>query len=378
MNKPIRVLHILTAMERAGTETLLMNLYRNIDRSKLQFDFAVSTTDKAAYDDEIETMGGRIIQYPRYTGKNHFMYKRWWADFFAEHDEYHIVHGHIGSTAAIYLKIAKGTGKFTIAHSHSTYGKPNMRQILYRIFSYQTRFIADYFFGCSMPALETRYGKKVAHNSDIAQVIHNAIDVEKFGYNIKARKHIRNSLYIKTEDFVVGTVGRLSSPKNPYFTLEIAEQLSKKIPNFKFLWVGTGELEDNIKRIIKQKNLMDRIILTGSVSNVNEMYQAMDVFIFPSLWEGLGNVTIEAQASGLPTLCSDKVPHEAKVTDLLRFLSIDNVKIWCDEILKLQKIVMSDKYSRKDTCKDIVEAGYDITAVAKWLENFYIEHSKSI
>lgn len=378
MNKPIRILHVLTAMERAGTETLLMNLYRNIDRNKVQFDFAVSAVNKAAYDDEIIAMGGRIFHYPRYTGKNHFAYKKWWVDFFAKHDEYHIVHGHIGSTAAIYLKIAKETGRFTIAHSHNTYGKPSIHQIMYRIYSYSTRFIADHFFGCSMSALETRYGKKVAHNSDIAHVLHNAIDAEKFRYNAKTREHIRDELSIKADNFVAGTVGRLSSQKNPYFILDIIKQLSEKLPDFKFLWVGTGELESDIKRIIKENDLIDKVIFTGSVPNANEMYQAMDVFIFPSLWEGLGNAAIEAQASGLPTLCSNKVPREAKVTKLSVFLPLDNAKIWSDKISDLEKMVKSDKYSRKDTYEDIVKAEYDITAVAKWLEKFYLGHDKSI
>ena len=368
----IRILHVLSGMERAGTETLLMNLYRHIDRSKIQFDFAVSATNKAAYDDEIIAMGGRIFHYPRYRGKNHFAYKKWWNEFLTKHNEYQIVHGHIGSTAAIYLNIAKKHGRYTIAHSHSTYGKPDAQQILYRIYSYPTRFIADYFLGCSMPALECRYGKKVAHNGNKAQILHNAIDAEKFRYNPEARKKIQNELSIRENTFVVGTVSRLTPQKNPYFTLDIIKQLSKKIPHFKFLWVGTGELEDDIKRIVKESKLTDRVIFTGSVPNANEMYQAMDVFIFPSLWEGLGNVAIEAQAAGLPTLCSIEVPREAKATDLANFLPLDSAETWCDELLNLESLIKSKEYTRKDTFEEIIKAKYDISAVAEWLEKFYL------
>ena len=368
----IRILHVLSAMERAGTETLLMNLYRHIDRNKIQFDFAVSATSKAAYDDEIIAMGGRIFHYPRYKGKNHFAYQKWWDKFLTKHTEYQIVHGHIGSTAAIYLKIAKKHGLYTIAHSHNTYRKLDAQQVLYRIYSYPTRFVADYFFGCSMPALESRYGKRVAHNAKKAQILHNAIDAEKFRYNPEARQRIRSNLSISDNNYVVGTVGRLTPQKNPYFTIKIIEQLSKKMPHFKFLWVGSGELEDDIKRIVKEKRFTDRVIFTGSVPNANEMYQAMDVFIFPSLYEGLGNVAIEAQASGLPTLCSVEVPHEASATNLAKFLPLDNTQIWCRELISLENQVKSEEYSRKDTYEEIVRAEYDITAVAEWLEKFYL------
>lgn len=372
MANPVRVLHVLSAMERAGTETLLMNLYRNIDRSKIQFDFAVSATSKAAYDDEIIAMGGKIIHYPRYNGKNHFAYQKWWDKFLTKHTEYQIVHGHIGSTAAIYLKIAKKHGRYTIAHSHNTYGKPDAQQILYRMFSYPTRFVADHFFGCSMPALESRYGKMVAHNGEKAQILHNAIDAKKYRYNLEICQKIRENLSINMNDFVVGTIGRLTPQKNPYFTLKVIKQMSKEVPNFKFLWVGTGELESDIKRIIKESSLTDRVIFTGSVSNANEMYQAMDVFIFPSLWEGFGNVAIEAQAAGLPTLCSVEVPREAKATELAMFLPLDNTQIWCRELISLKSRVKSDGYSRKDTYEEIIKAKYDITAVAEWIEKFYL------
>ena len=222
-----------------------------------------------------------------------------------------------------------------------------------------------------MPALETRYGKKVAHNPDKARVIHNAIDAKIFRFNTEIRNRIRDELSIHDNDLVVGTVGRLTPPKNPYFTIEIIEKLSNVIKDFKFLWVGTGELETDIKRIVKEKKLASKVIFTGSVPNANEMYQAMDVFIFPSLWEGLGNVAIEAQASGLPTLCSMEVPREAKATELCEFLLIDSAEVWCKKILTLRKAIPAVSYMRPDTYEEIVKADYDIVGVAKWLEEFY-------
>ena len=155
METPIRVLHVLTAMDLAGTETLLMNFYRNINRENVQFDFAVSATQECAYDREIEELGGYIFHYPRYKGTNHFAYKKWWEEFLDEHTEYHVVHGHIGSTAAIYLSIANKKGRYTIAHSHSTNSTVKINSIIYGLFSYPTRYIADYFFGCSLNLKQT-------------------------------------------------------------------------------------------------------------------------------------------------------------------------------------------------------------------------------
>ena len=137
MTEPLRILHVLTAMDLAGTETLLMNFYRNIDRSKVQFDFAVSATKECAYDQEIISMGGLIFHYPRYRGTNHFAYKKWWKIFLETHPEYKIIHGHIGSTAAIYLSIAKSMGRYTIAHSHSTDSTLTLHSILFATCAYR-------------------------------------------------------------------------------------------------------------------------------------------------------------------------------------------------------------------------------------------------
>ena len=215
----IRILHVLSAMNRAGVETMLMNLYRTIDREKIQFDFAVTTTARCDYDDEIESLGGRSIHYPRYVGKNHFAYTKWWNDFFKAHPEYRIIHGHIGSTASIYLTIAKKYGCYTIAHSHSTSGGFGMHKVLYKIYSYSTRYIADYFIGCSTEALVARYGRRVAGNHDISFVLNNGIDVAKYAFSSQIRKEVLEELCLSVNDIIIGTVGRLTPQKNPFFCL---------------------------------------------------------------------------------------------------------------------------------------------------------------
>lgn len=371
MQEPIRILHVLTAMNMAGTETLLMNFYRNVNRSKVQFDFAVSATEKCDYDDEIISLGGRIIHYPRYRLSCDGKYRKWWNNFFSAHSEYHIVHGHIGSTAAIYLKIAKRYGCFTIAHSHSIKSKISVKSIAYQIYAYPTRFIANQFFGCSRQALIDRYGKKVAKSPN-ARIVNNAIDSEKYIFNFEMREKIRKEYKIDRQQLVIGTVGRLSPLKNPYEIIRICETLKKRGLKFKFLWFGTGELKEDIEKTINTKKLNDEISLMGTRRDIYNVLQAFDIFLFPSVNEGLGIACIEAQAAGLPTFCSDSIPLEAKVTEYCKFLPLNKTKIWCDEIEKKVIMIKEECYTRPNTYKEIVNAGYDIKDVAGWLQAFYL------
>lgn len=364
MDKPTRVLQVVAKMNRAGTETMLMNYYRHVDRKKVQFDFAVCTEEKCDYEEEILSMGGHIYRYPRYKGWNHFQYVAWWKRFFLRHPEYHIVHGHIGSTAAIYLKIAKQFKCFTIAHSHGTKEPLSLRSLMYQIYSYPTRFIADQFFGCSMQALEDRYGKKVAHGSK-AKVLNNAIDSGLYAYNKKKRDNIRTELRIADNTFVIGTIGRLSPPKNPFMVVNILAELKKRNLDFKFLWVGVGEMKRDIEKAIIQKNLTSNVVMLGLRDDIPCILQAFDVFILPSVWEGLGIVAIEAQAAGLPTLCSDQVPIEAKVTNLCEFISLSSISLWADSI------IMCLSKMRLNTTDLIKNNGYDIYDNAVWLQDFY-------
>ena len=299
---PIRVLHVLTAMDMAGTETLLMNLYRNIDRDVIQFDFAVSATKECAYDSEIISLGGRIFHYPRYKVANHISYANWWKRFLSEHEEFKIVHGHIGSTASIYLKIAKKMNRFTVAHSHSADSSRTLRSIVYRLYSFPTRHIADYFFGCSKQALIDRYGKKVANNTEIAQVLNNAIDAKKFTFSSSLRETIRSEYGVSDETVVLGTVGRLTHPKNPLETIRICSELNKRGVEFVFWWFGEGEMKEEIKTAIIANGIQEQVRLMGVRSDVNSVLQGMDIFLFPSIWEGLGISCVEAQASGLPNI----------------------------------------------------------------------------
>ena len=373
VNKPIRILHVLTAMNRAGTETMLMNLYRAVDRDKIQFDFAVTTTEHCDYDDEIVTLGGKIIHYPLYTGKNHFTYKKWWVDFFQSRPEYKIVHGHIGSTASIYLKIAKQYGCYTIAHSHSTSGGFGIKKLLFDTYSFPTRYISDYFIGCSTEALVARYGKTVAGNRKISTVLPNGIDVAKYAFSESVRTQVCNELGIRNGTLVVGTAGRLIPPKNPLFILEILHALHKTFKNFVFLWAGTGEMKDEIDAKVKEYHLEDNVMLLGVREDVPRILQALNVFILPSKFEGLPVVGVEVQAAGVPMLCSDKVSPEVKMSKCVTFLPIDSTEPWVEGILR------EIEFRRiEDAPADVIKAGYDIKATSQWLTELYLCHRRGV
>ncbi|MBB6631974.1 glycosyltransferase family 1 protein [Clostridium algidicarnis] len=366
MNKPIRILHVLGALNRGGAETMIMNIYRNIDRSKIQFDFMIHTNEKCDYDDEIIKLGGKIYSVPRYVGKNHFKYKHAWDTFFSSHTEHKIVHGHMRSTAAIYLEIAKKHGLVTIAHSHSTASRGNkIEQLVKSVMQFRIRYRADYLFACSNEAGKWLFGKK-AISKDNYKIIKNAIDVEKYVFNEVKRSEIRTVLDIE-DKFVVGHVGSFTYPKNHKFLIEVFYQIQMQNKNAVLLLVGDGELRSQIENQINKLRIKDKVILTGVVPNVNDYMQAMDVFVFPSLWEGLPVTVIEAQATGLHCVISDTITDEVKITQLVKALLIDATPdSWANQILTYTKPV------RENTKEYICNAGYDIKTTTKWLEDFYI------
>ena len=361
--KPLRILQVLTAMNRAGAETMLMNLYRAVDRDRVQFDFAVSATARCDYDDEIESLGGRIIRYPRYTGKNHFAYKKWWNGFFAAHPEYGIVHGHIGSTASIYLKIAKKYGCYTIAHSHSVGNKANIRSFLYKIYSHNTRYIADYFIGCSTEALVSRYGAKVAADKTRSCILNNGIDIERYK-KVKSKRDTRKELKIPEDAFVIGHVGRFSIAKNHEFLVDLFRKIKVKKENALLLMIGEGELKKVVSVKLRKYGLEDSYLILSSRDDVPELMAAMDIFVFPSQYEGLGMALVEAQESKLPCFVSDKVPEHAVISNMVTWLSLrERVKKWAETILsyhKPERIILND-------------ADWNIREITKKLEQIYLD-----
>ena len=364
--RPMRVLHVIGIMDRGGAEAMIMNLYRNIDREQVQFDFAENTFTEGAYDEEIRHLGGRIFNCPHFNGKNYLQYRAWWKTFFRKHKgEYGIVHGHIGSCASIYLSEAKNAGIFTIAHSHNSF-----QSLPYKLMAYRTRFIAEWFFGCSKIAAEDRYGKRIA-NSNRCRVLPNAIDTECFKFDRDVRFRIRKEFDMETAQ-VIGHVGRFVEQKNHTFLLAVFQEYLRKNPDLKLLMIGDGPLRENIQKEAEERGIVGNCIFTGVIGNVNELMLAMDLLLMPSLYEGLPVTLVEAQTSGLPCLMSYGVPEESiLIPEICGRLSLkDEPDSWCREIERLSELKRSDRTA------EITEAGYNIHQTAEWLKEFYLEHGR--
>lgn len=360
----IRVLQVFGKLNRGGAETMLMNLYRQIDKDAINFDFVKHTEEECAYDNEIYSLGGKIYSIPRYKVYNHFQYKRAWNKFFQEHKEFDIIHCHVRSTASIILKIAKKYGLITIAHSHSISSGKGIKAIIKNILQYKIRHIADYFIGCSTKANEWLFGKKIA-DSDKCIILKNGIDMEKFFFNKDIRRNIRNKLSLSNEDILLGHVGRFSPEKNHEFIVELFSELNKKNNNYKLLLIGDGPEKEKIINKYKTKKFMSDIILLDPVSNVCDYLQAMDVFLMPSKYEGLGMALIEAQISGLKCVVSNNVPTESKIINSTVFLELNKNK-WIEKIENIN-------IKRTENVLNAHSRQYDIKEVVKLLKQFYLK-----
>lgn len=361
----IRVLHVVNKMDRAGTETLIMNIYKNIDRERIQFDFAVHYSG-GQYEDEIQRLGGKVYVMPPYRIYNGFSYAKYWKQFLAEHDgEWKIIHGHMRSSASIYLGLAKEKGIFTIAHSHSTDGK-GLGGFLFHLLTYEIRKKADYFYGCSKDALISAFGMS-PDDSNNCKVLNNGIECEKYVYDELTDKATRKELNLGNS-FVVGHVGRFAYPKNHKFLIDIFEKILEKKPEAKLLLVGGGELESEIVNTINEKNLNDSIILTGIKEDVSRVLMCMDAFVFPSKYEGLGLSCVEAQATGVNCFISSGVPNEAFLTDNAKKIDLNKgPEYWSNIIINTQ---IAEK--RENNNKIVKEKGYDIQQSVEELSKLYL------
>lgn len=358
----IRILHIVSYMQRGGLETLLMNCYRHIDRDKIQFDFMVHRDFRADYDDEIESLGGRIFRMPRLNPFS-FSYKRALEDFFKAHPEYRIVHCHLDCMSALPLSAAKKCGvPVRIAHAHNSNQDKNLKYILKRYYMTKIPGVATQFFACSKVAGEFMFpGQKVF-------LVNNGIETERFVFDPIVREEIRTELAL-SDALVVGHIGRFVPQKNHSFLIDIFEKIHEKNSKARLLLVGEGPLKEQIHKKIAERNLTEAVIFMGVRADVNRILQAMDVFVLPSLYEGLGMVAVEAQASGARCILSDRVPAVCKMTENVEFISLSkSVEVWAKAVLKeLPKC-------RTGHQRELTAAGYDISTTAQWLQRFYLTH----
>lgn len=362
--KKIRILHCVTAMNRGGLETLIMNIYRNIDKSKFDFDFLVQKKGVFDYSCEINNLGGKIYTVDSFNPFKILKYESSIDSFFRSHaNEYDIVHAHNNSFAMYVLKYAKKYGiKTRIAHSHTTNNSLSLKT---PFVIYNKLLLKKYYtnqFACGTKASEWLFGNKNSY------IIKNAIDISNFCFSNEKRIEIRDKLNIKSDEIVIGHVGRFEKEKNHSFLIKLLNQCKSENINAKLVLIGDGSLKKMIQEKIEKLGLTKNTIFIGNIDNVNDYLNAMDVFVLPSFFEGLPVTLIEAQSNGLKCLVSSNVSDECSITSNIYFMSLNkSISKWCAEIVKLSKL------PRLDESYKIIESGFEIKSATKKLENIYLE-----
>lgn len=357
-----RVLHVVHRMGYGGIETFIMNIYKNIDTTKVQFDFAVHTTIPGEYDEEIKKMGGNIYYFSS-RGNNPFKYYKDWNSFLKKNsNKYNTIHMHVSSlTSILPIKLAKKYKiKNRLIHAHST----QENGLIHKVLSFfHKKNVSKYV--TNLIACSTEAGNYVFGNNKF-NLMNNGIIVKNYVFDIEKRNKIRKTYNLKNKDTAYVHVGRFCYAKNHQFLIKIFNEINKSNPNCKLFLIGDGELKNDIENQIKELKLTDKIILLGSRNDVSDLLQAMDMFIFPSNYEGLPLAMIEAQATGIPIYASKNISPESKISNLVTFISLEkSPKEWAKKIL-------NNKISRMNNTADILKkAGYDILVTAKKLYNIY-------
>lgn len=365
--EPIRVAHIIGKWLGGGVESVVMNYYRHIDRTKIQFDFLCDEDSTNIPYEEIEYLGGRVILIPPY--QKVFKYQKELIRIFKE-NKYKIVHSHINTLSVFPLRAAKKAGvKVRIAHSHSTTNKKEWKKnLLKQVLRPFSKVYATDYMCCSELAGKWLFGDK-AYDSGKVYLLNNAIDLDKFKYDEYLRKEKRKELNITDDTLVIGHVGRFVAQKNHTFLIDIFNEVHKKNNNSILLLAGQGPLKEEIENKVKELRLNDSVRFLGQRNDVNELYQAFDVFCLPSLYEGLPVVGVEAQATGLLCELSNDMTKEAKILDTTRFISLNtSYEEWA-------AIILDDysKFKRHDTTSEITKNNFNIKNETSKLENEYSE-----
>ena len=354
-----------------GMESVIMNYYRNIDKTKIQFDF-LCNTENVAYEDEIKSLGGIIYKIPA-RSKGYSKYKSAINDFFKKHSkEYCAIWVNVCSLANIdYLKMAKKYNiKTRIIHCHNSQNMDSkLRGLLHKWNKLFLKLYATDFWSCSEFSSPWFYFKNTI-KSDKYKVIKNAIDLEKFKYNSNVRDEYRNKFNFDEDTLVIGNVGRFHFQKNHPFIVDIFEKILIKYPNSQLLLIGKGEDEEKIKQLVNDKKLEKNIQFLEKRDDVNNLMQAMDIFLFPSLFEGLPVTLVEAQASNLKIFASsDKISKESQLDkENFYFISLNKSSdYWAEKILE----AYSQKNTRKDVSDLIKKYGFDIKEEVNKMQNFF-------
>lgn len=366
MNKKIlRVVHIIGKVEMGGVQAVVMNYYRNIDKTKVQFDFIIDGYNETPIDEEIKSMGGKVYKIEPYE-KNIFKNMLQCYKIFKT-NKYTIVHCHLNTLSVFPLFVAWICKiKIRICHNHSTAakgeGKKNLIKYILLPFS---KLFATHYCACSELSGRWIFGNKF-YNKGKVKLIKNAIAINKYSYNKSVRDKKREQMNLNNK-FVIGHVGRFVFSKNHNFLIDIFNEAYKINNNLILVLIGDGQLKNQIQYKVKKLGLKDNILFLGNRFDVPELMQAMDLFLLPSFYEGLPVVGIEAQAAGLKCIFSNSITYETKITDLVKFISLNkSSKYWANQIIKY-----SNGYNRENTDIRIKKAGYEIKIAAHNLLLWY-------
>jgi len=378
--EPIRILHVFGKLNIGGAESRIMDLYRNIDKDRVQFDFVIHTAEECFFSDEIRKMGGRIYSVPRFKIYNYFSYSKAWKKLMANiGSDYEMIQGHMTSTASIYLPIAKKNGvKSTIAHARSAGVDAGFKGKLTNFLRRNLADRADFLFTCSRIAGISVFGQKAVDEKRTV-FIPNAIDIKKFEYDAEVRYEIRKELGIENRT-VIGHVGRFHYAKNHEFLLKIFREVMDRFNkdsegiNEKpvLLLLGEGPRMEEMKNLSRELGIEKDVIFAGNHADVYRYYQGMDYFLYPSRYEGLPGTVVEAQASGLKTLMSSSICDEVIFSDLVNTKSISDSEVsWAEEILKDLAHSDIDEKKRKDYNETAMNSGFDVKKQAEKMMRFY-------
>ena len=368
-----RVLQILGTTNLGGAESRIMDLYRHMNREEIQFDFLVHSGKKGFFDEEIKRLGGKIYYLPSFRVYNYFSYKKACRLFFAEHPDYAAVHGHMTSTASIYLPEAKKAGiPLTIAHARSAGVDKGIKGTLTKLLRKNLYKKCDKMLACSDLAAKAVFGEK-SYRENKVTILPNAIDTREYMPSEQIRNQIRREYQIE-DKFVIGHVGRFHYAKNHEFLVEIFAEILKQRENAVLMLLGDGPLRGEIEEKAKRLGVYDKIIFAGNQTPAAPFYQAFDYFLFPSRFEGMPGTVVEAQAAGLKCLISDSVTKQVKATDLVTFLSLEQpAKVWADEMIR-QTQEEADRNGKRNPaaeCYNLASTNYDVNNQVRFYEELY-------
>lgn len=358
----IRVLQVIHSMHLGGAENFIMNVYRSIDRSQIQFDFLVNCPGE--FDAEIERLGGKVWMIPYVNRVGPLRYRAELNRFFSQHQEYHIVHSHLDMVSGEVVSCAKKNGiPCCFTHSHNTATTGNYAvKALKRFYQKKINRYADVRLACSKQAGKWLYG-----NADF-QVVNNAIDMDRFSYDEACRKWLRMKYGISGQTCVIGHVGRFSKVKNHVFLIGLFEKYMENHHHVLLLLCGDGEEKTAVQRLVGDRGFSDKVIFFPAATDVYKMYQMMDIFVFPSLFEGMSLAMVEAQTNGLPVVASDSIDPKSALTENVRFVSLQaGLDVW------VRAMDEARQRARRDEKDKIFDAGFDIHKTALMLQSCYLD-----